>query len=96
MNLIHLNGKLLLETEFKTGNKAWVAKITGLDPKFTFNRIFLNRTRNGLKLTEVHEGEIIEEVIYSHSGKHPRKYFYQIKDGALSPIEERDVILKFQ
>lgn len=96
MNLTNHNGQLLLESEFTTGNKAWLARIDGLDPRFTFTRTFLNRTRSGLKMDAVEEGQIFEEVVYSHSGKNPRKTFFQIKNGEMVSMGERDVILQFK
>lgn len=95
MNLTEKNGKLLLESDFPTGNKAWLARINGLDPKWGFNRTFLNRTRQGLKIDEVEEGQIFEEVIFSHSGKNPRTTFYEIKNREMVAIEKRAVLLMF-
>lgn len=95
MTLSTHNDKQVLETNYTTGNKAWAARITGLDPKWKFQREFLNGTRKGLQITPVAEGDIIEEVIYSHSGKNRDNYYYRIENGEMVKVSERDVILHF-
>lgn len=95
MNLTLHNDKLILETNYTTGNKAWAARIKGLDSKWKFSREFLNRTRKGLQMTLIEEGDIIEEVIFSHSGKNRYNYYYQVRNGELVKMSERDVILHF-
>mgnify|MGYP001230761521 CR=1 FL=1 len=95
MKLLKTEKGLFLETEYRTGNKAWCALITGTDPKWKYSREFLNGTRKGLKLTAVEDGDIIEEVVFSHSGKNRSTEFQIIKDGELSPISAKDVILHF-
>jgi antitoxin component YwqK of YwqJK toxin-antitoxin module len=93
--IIEKDGKIYLESQYSTGNKAWLAKITGSDPKWKFKREFLNKQRNGLQITPLQEGDILEEVIFSHSGKGRSSDYYVVKDGHLSIITEKEVILYF-
>lgn len=87
---------MYLETNYTTGNKAWAAKITGTHPKWNFEREFINKTRAGLKVTEVQEGDIIEEVVFSHSGKNRSKEYFLVEGGELKKITEKEVIYKFK
>ena len=96
MKLESKNGKLFLETEYTTGNKAWCAKITGTHPKWKFEREFINKTRKGLEITEVNEGDIIEEVIFSHSGKNRSTEFFLIENGEMKKISEKEVQYHFK
>lgn len=89
-----VNGQI--ESEYTTGNKQWLARITGMHPKFKFEREFLNGTRRGINITRVTDGDILEEVSFSHSGKNRDTIFYIIANAELVKIQERDVILKFQ
>lgn len=93
MKITTQNGTLFLETEYRTGNRAWCARITGTDPKWKFQREFFNRTRQGVRIHEVIEGDIIEEVTYSHSGKNRSADYYIIQGGNLVKTSERDVLL---
>ena len=95
MQVITTEKGMFLETEHTTGNKAWTAKLVGTDPKFKFNREVLNSTRKGLKLDLIQEGDIIENVEFSHSGKSRNNYYYKVQDGKLISITEKDAILHF-
>lgn len=95
MNIVKQKGMLFLETNYTTGNKAWCARITGLDTKYKFVREFFNKTRQGFRTHEINEGDIIEEVVYSHSGKNRSQKFYIVSDGALVETSERHVIYNF-
>lgn len=93
--LIQKDEKTFIESEYTTGNKAWLAKLVGPDPKFKFKREFLNKQRGGLQIQQVKEGDIIEEVEFSHSGKNSDRRYYMVKDGELEKITERDAIMSF-
>jgi len=93
---------MYLETEYRTGNRAWCARIIGVGvvkrpyfwvfSKWKFNREFFNRTRQGVRIHEVNEGDIIEEVVYSHSGKNRSADYYTVQGGNLVKTSERDVL----
>ena len=90
------NGKILLESNFPTGNKAWVARIIGIHPKWKFDREFLNSTRKGVVVSVLQPNDIIELVRYSHSGKNSSRGYYEVQvDGNLLDISEADVQKKF-
>ena len=93
MKIVKKDDKMFLETQYTTGNKAWCAKITGTHPKWDFERNFLNGTRKGLKLSQVEDGDIIEEAIFSHSGKNSSRSYFVIKNGEPTKTTKRDVLL---
>lgn len=95
MNLESNEKGLFLTTSYPTGNKAWCAKITGLDVKFKFSREFINGTRKGEKTVKAEEGEIFEEVVFSHSGKSRNTAYYKIVNGEFSHISEKEVVVQF-
>lgn len=95
MKIIKKEEKLFLETEYTTGNKAWAAKIIGLNTKWKFDRDFLNKQREGLQISPVQEGDIIEEVIYSHSGKNRSENYFIVRNGSLEKTTEKEVIMSF-
>jgi hypothetical protein len=95
MKIIKKEEKLFLKTEYTTGNKAWAAKIVGSDPKWKFRREFLNKQRGGIQISPIQEGDIIEEVVYSHSGKNRSENYFLVKNGGLEEITEKEVIMSF-
>lgn len=95
MKLIQKDGKTYLETNYPTGNKAWCAIITGDDPKWKLARRFLNGTRKGISIDLVNDGDIIEEVVFSHSGKNKSECYYTVNGLSLDSIKKSEVLLKF-
>ncbi|MHA1227535.1 MAG: hypothetical protein ACTSPV_12385 [Candidatus Hodarchaeales archaeon] len=80
-----------------TGNKQYVAKITGLDNKYGFKREFLayQKPRVGSrvdKTLKIDNGTIIEKRDYSHGGNVRLKEYYNVVDGVLTRISEKEAI----
>lgn len=96
MEFIQTEKGYFLTTEYTTGNKAWCAKIKGLHPKWKYDREFINQTHKGVKVTKLEEKDIIEEVIYSHSGKSKTSNYYQVYKGGLVSISEEEIQMMFQ
>lgn len=85
-----------LYAKAKTGNKHWVAVITGTHPKYNYNREFVMyqkpRTSNrDSGAVPVENGAVIERVRYTHSGKNRSDAYYQLIDGEAYAIDEADI-----
>lgn len=85
------------------GGKFWVAKITGEDEKFGFERQFLRKYDITSAKTNVYRDiEILvpleEEVIYEYSAqtssRQSERGFWIVQNGSLVPIEKDKVLEK--
>ena len=94
MKLIIKDDRLFIESEYTTGNKQWLAKIIGKHDKFEFEREFLNGTRKGLKISEIQNGALLEEVSYSHSGKSSSRNYFKVIDNKLTDISKKELLLE--
>jgi hypothetical protein len=80
----------------KTGNKQWVAHITGEDSKYNFERDFVayqkprtsERVDGNIKLED---GMVFETTSYSHSGKNSNRSYLIYDDGEMKKISEEEV-----
>lgn len=85
-----------LHAEAQTGNKQWIAILTDTHPKYNYDRDFVAyqkpRTSNrDSGMATVEEGDVIERVRYTHSGKNRKDRYYQLVDGEVNQIDEIDV-----
>lgn len=79
-----------------TGNKQWVAKLTGTHPSYNYEREFIayqkpRTTKRDRGEASIEEGDIIEKVRYTHSGKNNSRWYYIVRDGELEEIDRDDV-----
>lgn len=73
---------------------AWVARITGLHPKFKFERQFLQPTKveGDRRWFTLPEDGIYQGVNYENTSKQtPERVWWQLRDGGLREITEADV-----
>ncbi|RDZ61381.1 hypothetical protein C5B90_19095 [Haloferax sp. Atlit-12N] len=82
--------------EATTGNKQWVAIITDTHPKYNYEREFVayqkpktSKRFDGRAMVE--EGDVVEMVRYTHSGKNDTRRYYQFVGGELHQIEKTDI-----
>ena len=85
-----------LSAKANTGNKQWVAVITGTHPQYNYEREFVAyqkpKTSNRDSGSEtVEDGAVVEYVRYTHSGKNRSETYYQVVGEELHQIDEDDV-----
>ena len=71
-------------------DKFWVAKILGLDPKFTFLREFINDAGGALL-----ESGYVYEVKRDVGFKRPENYFIKVEDDSYSILSKKEVLNLF-
>lgn len=79
---IEIKGDTLIARS-STGNKQWVAKVTGTSEKYLFEREFVayqkpRTSKRASGMVEIKEKDVIEKVSFSHSGKTRSNAFYQV------------------
>jgi len=85
-----------LHASANTGNKQWVAVITDTHPKYNYDRDWAayqkpKTTDRDSGAAPIADGDVIERVRYTHSGKNRTDEFYQLVDGEAHAIDEADV-----
>lgn len=85
-----------LSAKANTGNKQWVAVITGTHPQYNYDREFVcyqkpKTSKRDSGSETVEDGTVVEYVRYTHSGKNRKGRYYQIVGGELHQIDEDDV-----
>jgi hypothetical protein len=85
-----------LSAKANTGNKQWVAVITGTHPQYNYEREFVAyqkpKTSNRDSGSEtVEDGAVVEYVRYTHSGKNRSETYYQVVNEELHQIDEDDI-----
>jgi hypothetical protein len=90
-----------LSAKANTGNKQWVAVITGTHPQYNYEREFVAyqkpKTSNRDSGSEtVEDGAVVEYVRYTHSGKNRSETHYQVAGEELHQIDEDDVEAAFE
>ena len=85
-----------LSAKANTGNKQWVAVITGTHPQYNYEREFVcyqkpKTSKRDSGSETVEDGTVVEYVRYTHSGKNRSETFYQIVGGELHQIDEDDI-----
>ena len=87
------NGKVYVESGDRSNSyygKFWVAKITGIDPKFGLARTFVNDK----------DGAILEDGIYQvyrncQWAKRPEEYFLKVEAGNYETVSKQQVLSMF-
>lgn len=92
---VELNGNTI-SAKANTGNKQWVAVISDTHPKYNYDRDFVayqkpKTSDRDSGTSTVEDGEVIERVRYTHSGKNRNDQFYQLVDGEAHEIDEAEV-----
>lgn len=87
-----------LEATPGAGNKQWVAKISGRHPKYNYERDFVmyqkpRTTERDHGKTTLENGDIIEIVYHSHSGKEKPRTYQMFWDGQLVEVDDVDEAL---
>jgi len=85
-----------LNAKANTGNKQWVAVVTGTHPQYNYEREFVAyqkpKTSNRDSGSEtVEDGAVVEYVRYTHSCKNRSETYYQVVGKKLHQIDEDDV-----
>lgn len=93
---IHIRADQTLVAQATTGNKQWVAKLVGTHPKYTYEREFIayqkpyTSTRDR-GTASVEDGDIIEKVRYTHSGKNDTRRYARVDGRDLVELDRDDV-----
>jgi len=76
----------------------WVARLTGLHPKYRYQRQFVEHPRDKDAWYDLHEGEIYEyrqlycgESRYSYEKRGGISGFFAVRDGEIVDLEESEV-----
>lgn len=77
-----------LTIEINKGNKMWVARIDGIDPKYGFDREFLSPRGRGSETVDVSPGDIIEKAWDSHGGRPKGRDYYVVTNDGLDLVSE--------
>ena len=85
-----------LTADAKTGNKQWVAKITGTHPQYNYDRDFVayqkpKTSKRDSGTASVETGAVVEYVRYTHSAKNRKERYYVVVGDELVEIDEDDV-----
>jgi len=76
---------LVLESRFQTSDRAYLARLTGKDPNYTFTREFLNGTNQGAMVHPVQPGDILEVSETHWSGNWTTHSYYKVNAAAQHP-----------
>jgi hypothetical protein len=97
--------KIITLTTHSHGGRAWVAKINGRHPKFTFDREFVRKSdvtsarsnvyRNLEFVLEAKEGEFYEFRDFGGSSRGGESGFWKVIGGELVEVSRADVIAAF-
>jgi hypothetical protein len=80
--------RLTLSDTRLDGANAWVAELTGLDPKFAFARRFLSTDRKSRTITvDLQPGKVYEV----HCPDQDERYFAEVRKGLLTRISRASV-----
>jgi len=69
----------VLESRFQTSDRAYLARLTGKDPNYTFTREFLNGTNQGAMVHPVQPGDILEVSETHWSGESTNHTYYRVQ-----------------
>lgn len=96
VTLTQLENSTEIFAEANTGNKQWVAVITDTHPKYNYEREFVayqkpKTSDRDSGRAELSEGDVVEKVRYTHSGKNDTRCYYQFAGGELHEIDETEI-----
>lgn len=96
VTLTQLENSTEIFAEADTGNKQWVAIITDTHPKYNYEREFVayqkpKTSKRDSGRDEISEGDVVEKVRYTHSGKNDTRRYYQFAAGELHQIDETEI-----
>ena len=96
VTLTQLENSTEIFAEADTGNKQWVAIITDTHPKYNYEREFVayqkpKTSKRDSGRAEISEGDVVEKVRYTHSGKNDTRRYYQFAAGELHQIDETEI-----
>lgn len=96
VTLTQLENSTEIYAEADTGNKQWVAVITDTHPTYNYEREFVayqkpKTSKRDSGRAELTEGDVVEKVRYTHSGKNDTRRYYQFAAGELHEIDETEI-----